>query len=44
MPKDFGGLGIGNTRKMNGALLIKWIWRLYEDREGDKVCELLKKK
>jgi hypothetical protein len=30
-PKDQGGLGITNTRIMNIALLIKWIWRLFRD-------------
>ena len=27
-----------------GALLMKWIWRLYRDREGGQVCEVLKSK
>lgn len=43
-PKDFGGLGIINTRNMNVALLGKWIWRLYENREEDMCCQLLRKK
>jgi hypothetical protein len=30
-PKDQGGLGITNTRIMNIALLVKWIWRLFRD-------------
>jgi hypothetical protein len=30
-PKEFGGLGLLNTKKMNLALLLKWIWRLYHD-------------
>jgi hypothetical protein len=30
-PKDQGGLGITNTRIMNIALLVKWIWRLFKD-------------
>ena len=34
VPKDFGGLGITNTRKLNEALLMKWIWRLYKDKRG----------
>jgi hypothetical protein len=33
-PKDFGGLGILNTRFMNIALLLKWIWKLYQEAEG----------
>ncbi|XP_071683220.1 uncharacterized protein [Lolium perenne] len=30
-PKEVGGLGLLNTTKMNLALLLKWIWRLYQD-------------
>ncbi|EXB99413.1 hypothetical protein L484_016389 [Morus notabilis] len=26
-PKEVGGLGIGNMRKRNQALLAKWLWR-----------------
>ena len=26
------------------ALLMKWIWRLYKDKRGDMVCEMLKAK
>jgi hypothetical protein len=29
-----GGLGLLNTKKMNIALLLKWIWRLYQDEEN----------
>jgi hypothetical protein len=32
-PKAMGGLGLLNTKKMNIALLVKWIWRLYQDEE-----------
>jgi hypothetical protein len=32
-PKEFGGLGLLNTKKMNLALLLKWIWRLYQDED-----------
>jgi hypothetical protein len=28
-PKEYGGLGIINTRFMNIALLLKWIWKLF---------------
>jgi hypothetical protein len=28
-PNDLGGLGLINTKKMNIALLLKWVWRLY---------------
>lgn len=27
--KDFGGLGIINTRVMNDCLLAQWIWRIH---------------
>jgi exonuclease III len=30
-PKDCGGLGIVNSRLMNVALLLKWVWKLYQD-------------
>jgi hypothetical protein len=30
-----GGLGLLNTKKMNIALLLKWVWRLY--REDDAI-------
>jgi len=32
-PKDFGGMGVINTRRMNEALLSKWIWRIIKNRE-----------
>jgi hypothetical protein len=28
-PKELGGLGILNTKLMNIALMLKWIWKLY---------------
>jgi hypothetical protein len=33
-PKAFGGLGILNSRHMNIALMLKWIWKLYQNFEG----------
>jgi hypothetical protein len=30
-PKEFGGLGILNTKSMNIALMLKWIWRFYQN-------------
>jgi hypothetical protein len=33
-PKAFGGLGILNTKLMNIALMLKWIWKLYQNAEG----------
>ena len=44
MPKDFGGLGIINTRTFNDAIILKWAWRLLVDREEDVCCQLLKTK
>jgi hypothetical protein len=29
-PKEAGGLGLLNTRKMNIALLLKWVWKLFQ--------------
>jgi hypothetical protein len=34
MPKEFGGLGILNTRRMNEALMLKWIWKIYQNAQG----------
>ncbi|KAK1696201.1 hypothetical protein QYE76_012898 [Lolium multiflorum] len=33
-PKELGGLGILNTKLMNIALMLKWIWKLYQGAEG----------
>jgi hypothetical protein len=30
-PRDQGGLGIINTRIMNGCLLVKWIWKIFQE-------------
>jgi hypothetical protein len=30
-PKSVGGLGLLNSKKMNIALLSKWVWKLYQD-------------
>lgn len=32
-PKEFGGLGIINTRIMNDCLLTKWIWKIVDGCE-----------
>lgn len=42
-PKDYGGLGIINTRIMNECLIVKWIWKIMT---GDKSiwCRLLRAK
>jgi hypothetical protein len=44
LPKDFGGAGIINTKTLNEALIVKWIWRLNNVGGGDTCCELLKNK
>jgi hypothetical protein len=44
LPKDFGGAGIINTKTLNEALIVKWIWRLNNAGGGDTCCELLKNK
>jgi hypothetical protein len=33
-PREFGGLGVLNTKVMNIALLLKWIWKIYRDGDG----------
>jgi hypothetical protein len=43
VPRDFGGLGIINTRRMNDCLLVKWIWEIV-NRERSMWCDLLYKK
>lgn len=30
-PKDQGGLGIINTRTMNDSLMVKWIWKIFQE-------------
>ena len=29
-PKEQGGLGITNSKLMNEALMLKWIWKIYQ--------------
>jgi hypothetical protein len=44
LPKEFGGLGITNTRFLNEALILKWAWRL-QSMVGEDICgQLLKAK
>jgi hypothetical protein len=33
-PKEFGGLGIINTRIFNECLIAKWIWKIYKQKES----------
>jgi hypothetical protein len=33
-PREFGGLGILNTKFVIIALMLKWIWKLYQNAEG----------
>lgn len=44
LPKDFGGAGIVNTRVLNEALILKWVWRLKNGGRDDRCCELLRNK
>lgn len=42
-PKNFGGLGFTETRKMNAALIAKWIMKL-ESEDHSPCIELLRRK
>jgi hypothetical protein len=42
-PKELWGLGILNSKKMNIALMLKWIWRLYHE-EGPIWVQILRVK
>ena len=42
-PKDFGGIGILASRKMNVALMLRWVWRILRG-EGGLWLQLLKAK
>jgi hypothetical protein len=33
-PKDYGGLGILNTKIFNDCLMTKWIWKIYNQPDG----------
>ena len=44
LPKEFGGLGIINTRTMNEALLLKWVWRICQNSAEDMCCQLIRAK
>ena len=44
LPKDYGGLGILNSKILNESLLLKWIWRIYNADEKDLCCNLLREK
>ena len=33
-PKDMGGIGILSSRKMNVALMLKWVWRILREEGG----------
>jgi hypothetical protein len=39
-PRDCGGLGIINTRRVNDCLLVKWIWKIV-NKEDSLCCDLL---
>jgi hypothetical protein len=33
-PREFGGLGILKSKFINIALMLKWIWKIYQNVEG----------
>ena len=33
-PKELGGLGITNSKLMNKALMLKWVWKLYQQDDS----------
>jgi hypothetical protein len=33
-PQEFGGLGILKSKFMNITLMLKWIWKIYQNAEG----------
>ena len=42
-PKEFGGLGIINTRILNECLLVKWIWKIIRS-SSETWCQILRAK
>lgn len=44
LPKEYGGLGLLETRIMNEALLGKWGWRLLIANKEDQCVKLLRRK
>jgi hypothetical protein len=42
--KTFGELGIINTKLLNEALILKWVWRLHNMDEGNFCCQLIRAK
>jgi hypothetical protein len=42
LPREFGGAGIINTRVLNEALLLKWAWRMYNHKDGDRECIIIR--
>jgi hypothetical protein len=38
LPRDQGGLGIMNTKHMNIALMVKWVWSLFMESSADCLC------
>lgn len=44
-PKDQGGLGVMNTKQMNIALMLKWVWRILTEEDSKLLwLQLLKAK
>ena len=42
-PKNVGGIGIMASRRMNEALMLKWVWRILRD-DGGLWLQLVKAK
>ena len=36
-PRNQGGLGIANTKLMNIALMLKWIWKLFTEQDTSSI-------
>ncbi|KAE8820418.1 Heparanase-like protein 2 [Hordeum vulgare] len=43
LPKDRGGLGIPASRRMNVALMLRWVWRILQG-DGDLWLQLIEAK
>ena len=43
LPKILGGLGIGNIKHKNIALLFKWVWRFFEE-PSQLWCQIIRAK
>ena len=39
MPKDYGGVGIITSRRMNVALMLRWVWRILRGKGDEGVLD-----